>query len=66
MKQKAKLKCTHCGATKTYNLDYYQSEVACKSCKKEQDIEIKDFNSKLNKGFLYQKYFLLNAQRKPK
>ena len=53
MKQKTKLKCTYCGATKTYNLDYYQSETACKSCKKEQDIEIKDFNSKLNKGFLY-------------
>ena len=53
MKQKSKLECTHCGTTKTYNLDYYQSEVACKSCKKELGVKIKDYNSKLNKGFLY-------------
>lgn len=51
MKIKAKLKCTHCSTTCTYTLDIYQSETACKKCKKEQGIKFTD--SKMTKGLLY-------------
>jgi len=51
MKTKAKLKCTHCGKNHTYFLGYYQFEVTCKFCKKEQDIKFTDNTFKI--GLLY-------------
>ena len=42
--QKFKTTCQHCGKKHTYSLSGYESEVKCKSCKKELNTKF-DFSN---------------------